>query len=75
MYLACEVGHVYITMTSTVYATTAGSPYVYRNFTVCTRTIGDNDMRVLSAMWRRGLIGTLFASCVTSFSERATGLS
>ena len=32
-------------------------------------------MRGLGAMWRRGLIGTLFTSCVTSFSERATRLS
>ena len=31
----------------TVYATTAGSPYVYRNFTVCTQCTGDNEMRGL----------------------------
>ena len=31
----------------TVYTTTAGSPYVYRNFMVCTVRMGDNDMRKL----------------------------
>ena len=31
--------------TSSVYATTAGSPYVYRNFMVYTVRMGDNDMR------------------------------
>ena len=31
----------------TVYATTAGSPYVYWNFMVCTVHMGDNDMRKL----------------------------
>ena len=30
---------------STVYATTGGSPYVYRNFMVCTQRMGDNEMR------------------------------
>ena len=29
----------------TVYATTGGSPYVYRNFMVCTQRMGDNKMR------------------------------
>ena len=29
----------------TVYATTAGSPYVYQNCMVCTVHMGDNDMR------------------------------
>ena len=29
----------------TVYATTGGSPYVYRNFMVCTQRMGDNEMR------------------------------
>ena len=28
-----------------VYATTGGSPYVYRNFMVCTQRMGDNEMR------------------------------
>ena len=27
-----------------VYATTAGSPYVYRNYMICTVRMGDNDM-------------------------------
>ena len=30
---------------SAVYATTGGSPYVYRNFMVCTQRMGDNEMR------------------------------
>ena len=29
----------------TVYATTAGSPYIYRNCIVCTVGMGGNDMR------------------------------
>ena len=28
-----------------LYATTAGSPYVYRNCMICTVRMGDNDMR------------------------------
>ena len=28
-----------------VYATTGESPYVYRNFMVCTQRMGDNEMR------------------------------
>ena len=34
----------------TVYATTGGSPYVYRNFMVCTQRMGDNEMRRPRAM-------------------------
>ena len=30
-----------------MYATTAGSPYVYRNFMVCTQYMGDNDIHGL----------------------------
>ena len=34
-----------MSMMGTVYATTARSPYIYRNFTVCTQCMGDNEMR------------------------------
>ena len=39
--------------TKTVYATTGGSPYVYRNFMVCTQRMGDNEMRRPRAMGGR----------------------
>ena len=36
---------IFCLLRCSVYATTAGSPYVYRNFMVCTVGMGDNDMR------------------------------
>ena len=36
---------VIVVLLYTVYATTAGSPYIYRNCTVCTVGMGGNDMR------------------------------
>ena len=40
----CEFHHNYL-IEYPVYATTGGSPYVYRNFMVCTQRMGDNEMR------------------------------